>query len=377
MASIEKRVDRGTYRVSWTQDGVRHRKDFPTRKEAKAFAESLSEHRKRLPAGDAPKPKQETFSGAVDAFLRACEIGRDGNAALEGLTVNEYRRRLERHVVPLVGASTPVAAIDRAKMLEIREGLLRTGLVRGSSKKHLHLTKAVLQYAIARGVIAIDPTLRMTIKADKRAEQAKREAVAIHTKDEMTKIIAAAPQLGPRYHVMVNLLVFAGLRMSELRGLPVSAFDQGSGTIRITQRADMEGNIGSPKSVYAFRTIRLPERVASLVGTWVEKRNGHDLMFGTTGGRPIEHSNLSDRMWKRVQQKAGVRILNPHAARHFFASFLLDQGVRLDVLREALGHHDPMFTMRIYGHLFKDAGDMAERDRMASAMNTALTDDED
>lgn len=393
MASLEKRVRGKTtrWRVAWTHDGRRHRKDFSTRPLAKAFLENLSEHRQRMPADvpvvATPAEKPEVFSASVAAFLTACEVGRDGNAPLEPLTIKEYRRRLRDHVVPAVGADTPVVSLDRGALLTVRDKLMREGLARASAKKHLDLTKAVLRHALDRGVLKIDPTARLTIRPDRRADKAQREAMAIHSKDEIGAILTAAHTLRhmsgrhastgaywARYEVMVHLLVFAGLRMSELRGLPVAAFDPEAATLRVYQRADLDGNIGRPKSAHGFRTIHLPPGVVALVSAWVQAGGLSDgLMFGTRGGGPIEHSNLSQRMWRRVQVEAGVRILNPHSTRHFYASYLIDQGVPLKVLQESLGHHDPMFTLKVYGHLFKDADAIAVREEMAERMENALT----
>jgi integrase len=43
--------------------------------------------------------------------------------------------------------------------------------------------------------------------------------------------------------------------------------------------------------------------------------------------------------------------------RHTYASLLLAAGVDVRTVSEALGHHDPGFTLRTYAHLMPDAGD--------------------
>jgi integrase len=40
-----------------------------------------------------------------------------------------------------------------------------------------------------------------------------------------------------------------------------------------------------------------------------------------------------------------------HAARHYYASALLDDGVNVRAVAEYLGHNDPGFTLRVYAHL--------------------------
>lgn len=395
MASIETRTwtnksgkTQTRYRVTYTIGGVRKRRDFPRKAEARGFVETLSSVKsasRLLPPGHSG----ETMAQATALFLEACERGRDGSPALERTTVREYRERLDRHVLPVIGADRLVTSITRDDVIAARDKLLDLGHVRSTGKKHLNLLKGVLHHAIDRGVLTTDPTVRVTVRDDRRAMKAKRERTPIHTKEEMGAILAAASSLRStsgrlasvgatwrRYEVMLNVLVFAGLRMSELRGLPVDAFSPIDGTLRIYQRADEDGTIGSPKSVHGFRTVHIPASVCALLTAWIEHAKPTGLMFGTKSGRPINHSSLATRMWRKAQLTAGVRVLNPHAARHFYASFLLDQGASLKVLQESLGHHDPMFTMRVYGHLFKGAADIAARGQMADRMEAALVDED-
>jgi integrase len=40
-----------------------------------------------------------------------------------------------------------------------------------------------------------------------------------------------------------------------------------------------------------------------------------------------------------------------HAARHYYASALLEDGVNVRAVAEYLGHNDPGFTLRVYAHL--------------------------
>jgi integrase len=40
-----------------------------------------------------------------------------------------------------------------------------------------------------------------------------------------------------------------------------------------------------------------------------------------------------------------------HAARYYYASALLEDGVSIRAVAEYLGHNDPGFTRRVYAHL--------------------------
>jgi integrase len=65
------------------------------------------------------------------------------------------------------------------------------------------------------------------------------------------------------------------------------------------------------------------------------KEPGHKLAYETTG-------------------KEG-----PHQFRHYYASVILGEGGSLNDLAVYMGHHDPAFTLRIYGHMQQGSEDRA------------------
>ena len=382
--------------LAFTDDfGQRRRRDFKTQREANRFREGLSE---RLKAGEfstplhakGETPRPKTVRDAAEAYLQAKASGVAGSP-LEPRTLIEYQQRIRNHLLPAIG-DMPLEAVTRKTMLGLTDTLVKRTTVRRSATKDLFLAKAVLHYALDREWITADPTVRVQIKQDRRQEEAHAREVPIHTKEEVTAILAAAAELRKgtgkmlgkakaweRWEPMLHLMIFAGLRMSELRGMPVKGFDPVAQTVTVSQRADLLGNIGAPKSRFGYRTIHVPKGTAALLEEWIAKSkpNSKGLLFGTDSGKPVSHTNVSRRLWRAVQQKASVRILNPHAARHFYASLLIDQGASMKVLQESVGHHDPMFTMRVYGHLFKDASDVSMREDMAARMEATLVADDE
>jgi integrase len=376
MASIDSRTWKNKdqsvterHRVNFRDEaGKRRRRDFTSKRAAMAFLSTLTDNPVpgRLPASG-------TFRDAAEAFLTACSAGKDGGSPLEPLTLEEYRKRLDRYVLPRIG-NTLLVKLTRQDMQTLRDALMADPVVRRSARKHLFLLKTVVKHARYLGWVKEDLTAGLTIRTDDRREG--DEKVALHTKEEMGAILKAAESMRPRDHTMIRTMVFCGLRMSELRGLPVDAVDLQERTLRVYQRADLDGRIGPPKSRHAFRTLHLPEKLVDLLSTWLVGRDG-GLAFSSPAGLPLNHSHLSHRMWRQAQIKAGVTILNPHSARHFFASMLIDSGARLKAVQEALGHHDPMFTMRVYGHLFIDSEDIDLRRAFVARMEKSLTHPED
>jgi integrase len=378
------------YQVSYFDgDGRRKRKDFKLARQAKSFVESLTEHRK-AGVSFSEASGTESFEDATEVFIKACEIGRDGKPPLEPATLKDYRWRLERRVFPVIG-KLKVGKLTQDDFERLRDTLLASGITRGSAKQTLLYAKSVMNHAVARRVIAANPGTIVKVHRDARREAVARQGIPIHTKQEMTAILGAARALSQttgrlawmrnvweRFEPMLHVLVYCGLRMSELRGLPRDALARDGKTIRIYQRADMGGVLGPPKSSHGARIIHITPGLAERLQAWMTANPGDvsGLMFPTASGLPISHPNIAQRMWRRVQEKAAVTILHPHAARHFYASMMIDQGMNLKALQESLGHHDPMFTLKAYGHLFRDPADIAMRQEMAARMQSVLEDED-
>ena len=50
-----------------------------------------------------------------------------------------------------------------------------------------------------------------------------------------------------------------------------------------------------------------------------------------------------------------------HQLRHYYANMQLSGGTNIRELADYLGHHDPSFTLRVYGHLQPDSHERARR----------------
>lgn len=73
---------------------------------------------------------------------------------------------------------------------------------------------------------------------------------------------------------------------------------------------------------------------------------------------------MNPHVWKPALVKAGLeddRTNGMHAARHFYASVLLDAGENVRALSEYLGHSDPGFTLRVYTHLMPASEDRTKK----------------
>lgn len=78
--------------------------------------------------------------------------------------------------------------------------------------------------------------------------------------------------------------------------------------------------------------------------------NRAGLLFVNADGTAI-HPDYLSRRFRKLAADAKLPAIRLHDVRHTHASLLLAAGVPVHVVSQRLGHADPGFTMRVYGHL--------------------------
>jgi integrase len=90
-------------------------------------------------------------------------------------------------------------------------------------------------------------------------------------------------------------------------------------------------------------------------------------VFSGAFGRPLDPEAVTRKLG-RILRAAGLPAERPvHLLRHSCASLLIEQGVPPLEVQELLGHEDVATTLRIYAHLFRQAGQ-----RVADQMDEIL-----
>ncbi len=80
-----------------------------------------------------------------------------------------------------------------------------------------------------------------------------------------------------------------------------------------------------------------------------------ELVFPSEAGTPIEMNNFSERVFKPVLSRAGLRRIRFHDLRHTYGSLLIQAGASLAYVRDQMGHSSIQVTVGIYGHLIPGA----------------------
>jgi integrase/recombinase XerD len=168
--------------------------------------------------------------------------------------------------------------------------------------------------------------------------------------DAMRNELPRRSATGLRNRAMVEAMLGAGLRVSEVVALMPRDIDWQAGTIRIN-----DGKGGRD------RVVPVNADTLGWLQAWSSKRaelsfNGRHAFFCgiRTGGKRLT-TRAVHAMISGLAERAGVeKNVSPHVLRHTFATQALDAGLTIREVQELLGHSDVSTTM-IYTHVNPEA----------------------
>ena len=279
---------------------------------------------------------------AVDGFLAHAAVER----SLAPRTVEAYGRDLARFAGHLDEAGvTRLAELGREHLAAFARSLERRGLAPRSRARALVAVRRLLRHLAARHGACGD------LLDGVAAPRLDRPLPRVLRPDETEALIAAsdpATLLGLRDRAMLEVLYGAGLRVSELVALPLSALNRRAGLVRVLGKGGRERLVPLGEPALAALAAYLEEGRPALARQGAGAR---DAVFLSRRGAPMSRQNFFERL-RGLARKAGLETarVSPHVLRHAFATDLLEGGADLRAVQAMLGHAD-LATTQIYTHV--------------------------
>ncbi len=165
---------------------------------------------------------------------------------------------------------------------------------------------------------------------------------------EVTALLELPVGLGPedvRDSAMVELMYAAGLRVSELIALDLSAVNLEVGSVLATGKRDKQrmvpiGEVARLKLEAYCRDVRLT----------LLKGRASTALFVTRRGASMTRQNFWNILRLRARRAGIHKPIFPHMLRHSFATHLLEHGADLRAVQMMLGHAS-IVTTQIYTHV--------------------------
>jgi integrase/recombinase XerD len=280
-------------------------------------------------------------SPRLEAFLEMLAAER-GAARL---TLAAYRTDLLDLTEFLRPAGIALEAAGTEDLRRYFAAVEKARLAPRTAARRLSALRQFYRFLVLEGARADDPTAVLD------APRLGRPLPKLLAESEATKLMEAAANWpgpeGKRLVCLVELLYGAGLRVSELVGLPLAAAQRNPQFLVVRGKGDKE------------RLVPLGEPARAALAAYLEVR-GHFVrgdrpsrwLFPSRSAEGYLTRRRCGQLMKELALGAGIdpARLSPHVLRHAFASHLVDHGADLRSVQEMLGHAD-IATTQIYTHV--------------------------
>ena len=278
-----------------------------------------------------------------DADRRVIETFLDALWAEHGLALQtqaSYRRDLAG-IARWLGRD--LARASKADVYDYLAWRARHGYAPRSDARLQTVLRAFFGWCVRGGVRDDDPAAHLDAP---RLPRSLPKALA----ESEIEALLAAPDIdtppGLRDRTMLELMYAAGLRVSELVGLPTASLNLRQGAVRVTGKGGRDRLVPLGDEAQHWLDRYLATARPALAG----KRATPMLFVGANGA--VLTRQAFWHVVKRCAVLAGIdpARISPHGLRHSFATHLLNHGADLRVLQMLLGHSS-LSTTQIYTHV--------------------------
>ena len=284
-----------------------------------------------------------------------------------------YQRYIKDEINPVLGRKR----LAQLKPLDIQQLIGAIG--DGGRVRTANLVRTVLYSALKQAVrwqlIPHNP-----VEAVDRLRETPKEAT-LWTPEQVRTFLNTAKD--HRLYAAFYLMIVTGLRRGEVLGLRWNDLEDDS--LRVIQTITVVENkvaFGTPKTERGARRVTLPpDAVEVLAQHRAAQDTEHakipeawehpELVFTTEIGTPLHPRNFY-RTWQGLIKEAELPRIRLHDLRHLHVSLLIQRGFDPKTIADRVGHADPGFTLRRYGHLFE-----ARRRAAAVPMDELLAEDQE
>jgi len=317
-----------------------------TREEAKKRRAELVH---QLDSGSFLKPGKVTFGEYLGRWLQEYA---QPNLSPRGF--ERYAGIIRKYFIPELG-SILLAQVKPEHIQKHYAAMQNKGLSAGTIKYHHAVARKALQTAIKWGLLARNPADGAEVPRVRRHE--------MHTWSELEVCAFLEAAKDSPYFALFHTALYTGMRRSELLGLQWK--DVGIQKIHVNRGLhhlkDGSYVFTQPKSVKSSRGIDLSPSSMLVLAEHKDRQEGiravqgiplteDSLVFSQYDGQPLRPNTIT-RAWTLMANKAGVRPIRLHDARHTHASLMLKQGVHPKIVQERLGHASITMTLDIYSHV--------------------------
>lgn len=264
--------------------------------------------------------------------------------------------------------------ISRITTKNIQTRLLNLDTSHGTKERMKSMLNLLFDYAVNNNLLKTNPARSVKLprrqKTLKEYESITNKYLEQHELNLLLKELYRT-KLTYRHGLLAEFMSLNGCRIGEAIALKIENYHKDEKTIDIHGTLDKtvgyrKGSKTTPKTVASYRTVDLSDREVEILDEIIElnevtkilnpKYEDMDFIFVSRNGIPLANNSFNLAL-----KRANLRIEEPinkelssHIFRHTHISYLAENGIPLEAIKERVGHSDgSKTTEKIYTHVTK------------------------
>jgi len=332
-----------------------------------------------FPVATTPQSAGFTYP-VITAPVKPCPLFKDFAAIWSGENEISWRRSHRRtildilngHLLPVFG-EMGVGQITKSDILTFRSTLAKVPGRKAEtlSAKRINAIMAPLRQILNEAADRYDfTTPYRAIKPLKMT----RPDVEPFTFDEVQQIISTVREDFRNYYTVRFL---TGMRTGEIDGLKWKYVDFTRRQILIRETI-VGGEEDTTKTDSSQREIQMSQTVFdALQAQQLRSGQRSQFVFCNYQGNPMDHNNVTKRIWYPLLKKLGMNPRRPYQSRHTAATLWLASGENPLWIARQLGHSSTEMLFKVYGrfvpNLTRQDGSAFERLLLQHGATTTVT----
>jgi integrase len=249
---------------------------------------------------------------------------------------------LDRRLVDYFGKKQ-VDLISKADLLQFRAQLAKVVSKNGKrfSPSHINRHMKILRMILNEAADRFD--FSSAYRGIKPLKIPKAD-VDPFTLEEIDKILGAVRRDFRSYY---TVRFFTGMRTGEIDGLKWSYVDFERRQILIRETV-VRGKPEYTKTEDSQREISMSQPVYDALKQQQKATGKLDYVFCTRKGTPLQHNNVTKRVWKPLLKHIGLTLRTPYQSRHTAATLWLAAGENPEWIARQMGHANTEMLFRVY-----------------------------
>ena len=236
---------------------------------------------------------------------------------------------------------------------------------------HHRLLSSILTSAVQWQLIETNPASRV------KPPEVKKKKIDSYDDLQVLKMFEALENVPLKYKAMIYLVIYSGIRLSEMTGLTWEDLNLEDGAVKIDKQRMYVAEYGifekETKTESGERIISLPKVVMELLDKyckdciktrllvgdkWLGSEPGTSSIFLGKMGRPM-FPLYPSKWFNEFLKKNDLPKIVFHGLRHSHASLLIAEGVDIVTVSERMGHSSKTITLNTYSHSVKSKDKIA------------------